>query len=339
MALLLVVAMTGVAVDMGRMYIAKNEAQAYVDSAALTAVLELDGTTQGFTRARNTVSANLNRWNLGSSTFNSTQTEFGITSTGPWEANPVVGNGYRFIRVGTGVNVPLNFMTSVTTHTTSHVRAQAVAGQDLRFNLDEGLCPFSPFAHDAASPPHFGLSPNVQHTLRWPNPGGLKIDDLCQGDQTQAMLDLVKSGQTADRGYIEDTSSSVIRQAIVYDYQTWHRAIGDSVVMTGGSKQTQQDALIERVGQDSDPNAPNYNAYLAGGNGNGRRMIACPINTGAPDYTIVQFSLFYLDRAEVYAQAQGGNKSFCAEYIGPYVQGSDGPGAGDSGYYVGRLYQ
>jgi len=42
----------GLAVDLGRMYIVKGEAQTFADSAALAAVLELDSTSAGITRAR-----------------------------------------------------------------------------------------------------------------------------------------------------------------------------------------------------------------------------------------------------------------------------------------------
>ena len=41
----------GLAIDIGRMYITKNEAQAYVDSASLAAARQLDGTSAGITRA------------------------------------------------------------------------------------------------------------------------------------------------------------------------------------------------------------------------------------------------------------------------------------------------
>src|SRR5579864_1152182 len=56
----------GLAVDVGRMYIAKSETQAFCDSAALSATLQLNGTSNGITAAKNAVSNNLNPWNLDS---------------------------------------------------------------------------------------------------------------------------------------------------------------------------------------------------------------------------------------------------------------------------------
>ena len=40
LSLAFLLAVSGLAIDVGRMYITKNEAQAYVDSAALNAVLK-----------------------------------------------------------------------------------------------------------------------------------------------------------------------------------------------------------------------------------------------------------------------------------------------------------
>ncbi len=83
--------MVGLAVDAGRMYIVRNENQAYVDSAALAAVLELDGTTAGLARARGKAAANVNRWNMGTTPFTATTVEFSTSSSGPWAASPLRG--------------------------------------------------------------------------------------------------------------------------------------------------------------------------------------------------------------------------------------------------------
>ena len=44
--------MLGITTDLGRVYIAKNELQAFVDSSATAAAFELDGTAAGLDRAR-----------------------------------------------------------------------------------------------------------------------------------------------------------------------------------------------------------------------------------------------------------------------------------------------
>ncbi len=60
-ALVGMIGMTGLAVDLGRMDVAKNETRTYADAAALRAALELDGTAGGFQRARDAVAQSPNR--------------------------------------------------------------------------------------------------------------------------------------------------------------------------------------------------------------------------------------------------------------------------------------
>ena len=93
---------------------------------------------------------------------------------------------------------------------------------------------------------------------------------------------------------------------------------------------------MTRVEQDSNSEAPNYTAYVASGDGSGRRVVAAPINTGYPDYLVVQIGAFFLMKD----YDQGGNSAWCAEYLGPWVQGAKQKGAADgSGAYVVRLTQ
>src|ERR1700724_892666 len=67
--------MVGLAIDLGRMYITKNEAQSFADSAALYAAQQLDGTSAGITAADNAVKTNPNGWNFGTTAFTGTVTE------------------------------------------------------------------------------------------------------------------------------------------------------------------------------------------------------------------------------------------------------------------------
>lgn len=130
----------------------------------------------------------------------------------------------------------------------------------------------------------------------------------------------------------------MIRESIVGDYQSVLRNVGDSVTLTGGAKQTMRDALVERVRQDSDRSSNSYSQYKLSGLGNDRGLIACPVNTGAPHYTIVGIRTFFLLEEDEYLSASGGNKPFCAEYVGEsFVKGGRGPGAGGPGYSVVRL--
>jgi Flp pilus assembly protein TadG len=333
--LVALIGMLGLAADVGRLYIVRNEIQAYVDATALTAALELDGTAAGITRAASSVASSTNRWNMGTLPFAGTQTDFSASATGPWEANPIPAAGYRFVRIRATATLPLHFMPVVASSNSSTVNATAVAGQVQKTNFGEGLLPFSPFPHNAADP-NFGYTVGEVYTLRWgsnPKTG----PNVCPGDNQQQWVDKAEEGAASERGYIEETGSSVIRAAIEQNYQTRPLDIGDTVEMTGGNKQTQRDSLITRVLQDTDPTSATYAQYESGGAGNGRRLVVAPINTWYPDYRIVGFAAFFLLRPSEYPQ--GGNKSFCAEYVGPFVQGSRHQGAGGAGAYVVRLVQ
>src|SRR5260370_30589445 len=65
----------GLAVDIGRMYITKNEAQSYADAAAVSAAMKLDGTAAGLSAADAAVTASPNKWGFST-------TAFGLTTSG-----------------------------------------------------------------------------------------------------------------------------------------------------------------------------------------------------------------------------------------------------------------
>lgn len=340
-----IVGMVGIAVDVGRAYISRSEAQVFTDSAALAAALELDGTAAGLARARTQVTANSNKWNFNTSSFGTVTTSFSTSVAGPWEQYPSTATGYLFVKTQTAVNVPASFMgmfRSLTPNANGTgqqassitVGASSVAGQEQKTTFSEGLFPFSPYAHPQPGDP-VGLTPGVQYTFRWAANPKVSSGNVCQGDQTG--IDLSQQ-QGNERGYIEETSASTIRQAIGGDYQTIIRNVGDSVNMTGGAKNTERTAIQTRIATDTNSTAPNYATYLASGTGNGQRVVAMPINSGAPNNTIVQYGAFFLLPVGNYPQ--GGNQAWCAEYIGAYVQGGNAGGAGgNSGAYVVRLAQ
>jgi uncharacterized membrane protein len=86
-AMFLLLAIIGLAFDLGRIYIARNEAQVFTDAAALTAATRLDGTAAGLERAREAVLHLPMRWNLGTQPFAGVVVEFSAGS-GKWERDP-----------------------------------------------------------------------------------------------------------------------------------------------------------------------------------------------------------------------------------------------------------
>ena len=329
------VASLGLAVDLGRVLITKNEAQTYVDSAALDAVMELDGTFLGLDRARQAVAGNLNRAQLGTTALTGVTTEFATSAAGPWLTNPVLGDDMRFLRVRADSPVTSYFMPVVGGSNSTRVVAQAVAGQVEKTTWREGSFPFSPLAHDNTAP-HFGLIPGQIYTLRWAANPRLGVN-TCAGDDAPAYIAQAEAGGGAERGYIEDTSSAIIREAIEGNLQTAPLEVGQTVNMTGGAKQTQRDSIRNRVGQDTDATSATYAAYSALGTGNGRRLVIVPVNTWHPNYQILGFRAFFLLPAAAYPN--GGNSAFCAEYVGSYSMGSKHKGVEDAGAFVPRLVE
>jgi uncharacterized membrane protein len=94
----LLLAVVGMAFDLGRVYIARNEAQIFTDAASMAAAKQLDGTAAGVDRARAAVAGMPNRWNLGTETFSGVVIEFSIDGH-LWDQQPKNVAALRFARV------------------------------------------------------------------------------------------------------------------------------------------------------------------------------------------------------------------------------------------------
>jgi uncharacterized membrane protein len=77
-AMVVMLAVIGLAFDFGRIYIAHNEAQVFTDAAAMAAASKLDGTDAGLKRAREAVAKLPMRWNLGTKSFNGVVVQFSL---------------------------------------------------------------------------------------------------------------------------------------------------------------------------------------------------------------------------------------------------------------------
>ncbi len=85
--MLLLLAVIGMAFDLGRVYIVRNEAQVFCDAAAMAAASKIDGTGAGLDRAREVVSRVPMRWNLGTREFRDVVVEF-AGDANKWEKSP-----------------------------------------------------------------------------------------------------------------------------------------------------------------------------------------------------------------------------------------------------------
>lgn len=332
------VGMLGLAADLGRIYIVKNELQAFVDAAALAASFELDGTTQGMANAQTIaasgpVGATANKWDFSTKTVTNVQSSFAQTLTGTYLTSPSPASGYRFVRVTASAQVQLYFLTILPGVTAPTVAATAVGGQGLETSIGDGAAPFSPDAH-TPSDPNFGFTIGQQYTLKWAPPGQRdKPGGRCAGDAT-----FNPGGGSSDRGYIDvgqGNGSSALHDAIVNnDYNLADPLTMGSVIdMVPGNKHVGP-AVEERFNQDTDTTSATYSAY----NGNGRRLLLVAVNNGGDPAQVVGFAGFFLPPNNPCVSSN--KKPCCAEYVGPMVLSSQHKGAGSTtGLYRVKLFQ
>jgi hypothetical protein len=329
--------LVGLGIDVGRLYVARNELQVYTDEAAIAAAFELDGTAAGLMRSRNVAAAGPgngstpNRWNFGTSMVGGVTTAFAAMPSGPFDSNPSTAAGLRFIRVSASANVTLYFLPLVPGIGGSQSAAvSSVAGQNTRSSLGEGLAPFSPTAHNV-SDANFGFTAGLLYTLRWA-PGGQrnKPGGSCSGDVGW------DPGGADERGYIDvgqGTGSSALRATVVnnsFFLPTPFQA-GTPITMYSGQDSVTS-SMQTRFDQDADVSAPTFTTYT----GNGRRLLTVAVNDGAASPKVVGFAAFFLQPVPC------GTKNTtpcCAEYVGAAVPGSSHKGAGSAGLYSVQLIQ
>ena len=345
LAALFLLGMAGLAIDIGRMYVARSETQSFVDSASLEATAQLDDTPAGIGRAVDAVNGNPKRWQFGTSTFTDVKTEF-TNSDSPaatWLAAgsvPSPPTGYNSARVTATVRPGVYLLSVLTGSTKSTVSASAVAARVTRTYFTEGVFPFSPYSHKIAAGCQtcddasdlFGMKIGNQYTFRWAASPKDGKQNVCPGDDSQAMIDIANAGGGSIRGYIELNSAADLSNAILSNVSTALEVSGSADVptnftldgtvdMVGGAKNSViNGALAARVQQDSDALSQTYSEYKSRRAGNGRRMVVVPVNKGAPDFAIAGFAGFFLLTPSSYDVT--GNQPACGEYVGAWTQGS-----------------
>jgi len=307
----------GMAVDMGRMFIAKNEAQAYADAHALSASLMLNGKSTGIDNAIAAVtsaSATFNfsdndRWNFNNCSFltssgntcsSTTPTvNFATSSSGPWYADAAAVNaaGINYadidtVKVVASLNERLYFVPAVLGGAafTSTLNGTAIAGQVAITSFPKGLAPFTAVGPSTTGP-RFGLTEGVEYTIQWPQynstrqhcspgmPDNCFVRPPCPGDQTQTLGDVVQHWGAQTNGYWGFSSGSSINETILGTLQLQAVTVGTDIqpVLSNGNKASTANALDDRVNSDPINYANVYSTYLTTAGHNGRREIVVPI--------------------------------------------------------------
>jgi uncharacterized membrane protein len=129
-AILLLLAVIGMAFDIGRIYIARNEAQVFTDAASMTAASKLDGTSAGLTKAREAVAHLPMRWNLGTQPFTGVVVEFSADGSA-WDAAPGNPSAMSMARVTAPQNgLDIVFLRAVGGPASFTVPARSIAASN-----------------------------------------------------------------------------------------------------------------------------------------------------------------------------------------------------------------
>jgi Flp pilus assembly protein TadG len=277
----------GLAIDVGRMYVVKNESQSFCDSAAMFAANELNGTSAGVTAAANRATwvtqdpnGPLKGLEFNTRQFQNTTTTFATA----WDAASWVDTAtaaaspanYYFARVETHNPVSLWFLAALVGSTAGSVGASAVAGRALESTMVQGLAPFAPFQMPAPGPVcteaelvgctldpanTYGLKKGQWYTIRW-LAGNLKaseIPEFCPGDQCECMRKLANESGAASAGYALYHGAADIRQAIIGTPPlSTPITLGSTLDLQNGQVNTEMSALNDRVAQDSDTTSNHY---------------------------------------------------------------------------------
>lgn len=175
-ALVVILGGAGLAFDIGRMYIAKIEAQSYVDAAALAAANQLDGQADALTRAEAAArQAYWKDWYFNTIPIPQADVtvQFGTGPDGPWGAPAAEAT---FARVRSSLQVPIYLARPLTAMDNGTVASVAVAGKELVTALSEGVFPFYMVSRmDNPPTPTSGFVVGRQYTFGWSNNAGKRL--------------------------------------------------------------------------------------------------------------------------------------------------------------------
>ena len=333
--------MAGMAIDLGRMYIAKNEAQTYADSAALYAARELDGTAASLSRADAAVAANTNKWNFGTSSFSGTVIEYSANGSTGWAASVnAVPAKMSYVRVTATVNdVALFFLPVTGTGMSATVKASAIAGATLPGTSESNpvrnsVFPYSPIANVDTTVPvapvagadPFGWVVGGLYDLKWPR----SADGLpCSGDNNAAMIHRSQGGKEWGEIVLDGDAGGP------------NTILGQPVNPRVREKSFEATAFEARAAQDTNRSetcletesaaacAQHLTKYLKSPH-NGRRLVTVIVNNGSANAAgtsyvssrqniAIGFAQFWLLAS--YPKGGSADKAWCAVYAGPVSQG------------------
>jgi hypothetical protein len=300
------VGVLGLCLDLARLYIVRNELQAYADAAAIASAAELDGREAGLAAGQQRAGSQSNRWNFDTARVEDVTVAFAGSAAGPWQESPESAAGLRYARVRVRVSVPLWFLAAGQTEGWA-IEATAAAGQFASTEMAEDLAPYALAAPDP-NDSNFGFSAGRRYELA-------------------GLIDLgLLPGRSQPDGFL--------RQAIVNGEQSHALAAGDTVVPAEGDWEAEAAAWQERFSQDTDSRSESYEEYAGAGEGNGRRLVTAAVRD-AQTSRVLGFAGFFLPAPVC---GSGGGSLCSVEYVGAVLL----PGrraAGPAGVYRVKLVE
>jgi len=366
----MIFAFIGLAFDLGRLYIVRNEAQGFCDAAALAAASMLDGTMNGIDAALNAAQNGQYYYSSGAwkgyhfqtAPFQNVTVEFATQytpndpSSGDWTSSPATGAGYRFVRVTASGQVPVYLAAILTGQSTGTAAASAVAAQVKMSTMDQGLVPFAPFAHcttatpipgglpacDLSSGSTMGFQIGQQYTLRW---GANTFQQTFKQNQLQsAELANWCSGDVAANGGL---FPSQLLAVWIYNSQLLQDKTGfwssDEVAgnasnyarMISGWQGEPVDVSENLPGFDTGPEQISSISKALedrGSMGEPGNVVYAPIVDPITGEVLGFFCFKVLT-----SYSPNGNSNWCAEFIGGCVYGSGRDSVNQDGVYEIRL--
>ena len=334
------IGMIGLAADVGRALVVRNELIAFADAAAMAAAYELDGTAAGITSSNSVASTGpgTNRWHFGTQTVSTSQVTFASSFGGNFKAAGSAPADSRFVRVQVSGVLPLYFLRVIPgIPATVEIQARATAGQGVVNSPAAGLDPFSPDAVSPADLANFGYTEGSEYDIKWaPNGQRNKPGGKCQGD-IDANID--PGGGASDRGYINlgqgNGNSDLFNGIVNNDFGSApvNLTLGTAINTVNGNKNVGP-ALSARMAQDTDQSSANGSAY----HGNGRRILVLAVNDRSAAGLVIGYAAFLLPVST--PCLTNNNKACCAIYLGPAVLGGSRRGAGPPGkLYAVKLFE
>ena len=348
-------AMVGMAVDVGRMFIIKNELQTFADASALAACAKLDGTGSGISTADSIATQGPlgttvpNGWNFDTVAISNVSTSYATSLNGTYDSAATASaanvNTYAFIKVTANATMSLYFLPVISGIPFQYALSASATGGQMKQTggvSGGGWAPFAPEAHDINDTTNFGFTPGHIYTLKWGNGGAT----TCSGDLNDPWPTGQDQNPSSEHGFVDigtGNSNANIKDAIVNsDYPPSGMTISSTApnnilsAVPGNRGHSISDALDSRSAQDSDQTSLTYAAYKSAKAGNGRRILVVPVSEGwgllhgagggNSDVTVMGFASFLIPPSADISFTSG---PFCAEYIGRATSWGGTAGASD----------